>query len=121
MRGPPPKAPDHQGQRQRAAREVALAAPPTPAPSGAVPVTPSDAAACWKAGRMTGPHRDRDTAGPRSARQARPRDASGRPLPYGAEGVQPVSEKLLPPQETLEAGVEMDADLEQARRHVGKL
>lgn len=35
------------------------------------------------------------------ARQARPRDALGRPLPYGAEGVKPVSEEALPLEETL--------------------
>lgn len=45
--------------------------------------------------------RDRDAAG--RARQSRPRDALGRPLPYGAEGVEPVSEEPLPPQETLDA------------------
>ncbi|GAA1977363.1 DUF309 domain-containing protein [Terrabacter lapilli] len=50
---------------------------------------------------MTEPDRDRDAAG--RARQARPRDALGRPLPYGAEGVEPVSEEPLPPDETLEA------------------
>lgn len=50
---------------------------------------------------MTGPDRDRDTGG--RARQARPRDALGRPLPYGAEGVEPVSEEPLPPEDTLEA------------------
>jgi uncharacterized protein len=50
---------------------------------------------------MTGPDRDRDTEG--RARQARPRDGLGRPLPYGAEGVEPVSEDPLPPRETLEA------------------
>jgi len=44
--------------------------------------------------------RDRDAAG--RARQARPRDALGRPLPYGAEGVEPVSEEPLPPEQTLE-------------------
>lgn len=44
-------------------------------------------------------NRDRDESG--RARQARPRDALGRPLPYGAEGVQPVSEEPLPPEETL--------------------
>jgi hypothetical protein len=44
--------------------------------------------------------RDRDSDG--RARQARPRDALGRPLPYGAEGVEPVSEEPLPPRETLE-------------------
>jgi hypothetical protein len=45
------------------------------------------------------PDRDRDAAG--RARQARPRDALGRPLPYGAAGVEPVSEDPLPPMETL--------------------
>ena len=39
--------------------------------------------------------RDRDPAG--RPRQARPRDALGRPLPYGAVGVEPVSEEPLPP------------------------
>lgn len=43
--------------------------------------------------------RDRDDAG--RARQARPRDALGRPLPYGAKGVEPVSEDPLPPLETI--------------------
>jgi hypothetical protein len=43
--------------------------------------------------------RDRDAAG--RARQERPRDALGRPLPYGATGVEPVSEEPLPPEETL--------------------
>src|SRR5918996_2264841 len=43
--------------------------------------------------------RDRDAAG--RPRQARPRDALGRPLPYGAEGVEPVSEEPLPPEQTL--------------------
>src|SRR5690242_7625394 len=50
---------------------------------------------------MTGTDRDRDPEG--RARQARPRDALGRPLPYGAEGVEPVSEEPLPPEETLKA------------------
>ncbi len=50
---------------------------------------------------MTGSARDRDTGG--RARQARPRDALGRPLPYGDEGVEAVSEKPLPPEATLEA------------------
>jgi len=45
--------------------------------------------------------RDRDPAG--RARQARPRDALGRPLPYGAVGVEPVSEEPLPPEETIAA------------------
>jgi hypothetical protein len=44
--------------------------------------------------------RDRDAAG--RPRQARPRDALGRPLPYGAAGVDPVPEEALPPAETLE-------------------
>lgn len=44
--------------------------------------------------------RDRDEAG--RPRQARPRDALGRPLPYGATGVEPVSEEPLPPEQTLE-------------------
>lgn len=44
--------------------------------------------------------RDRDAGG--RARQARPRDALGRPLPYGAEGVEPVPEEALPPYETVE-------------------
>src|SRR5690349_10931195 len=54
---------------------------------------------------MTGPDRDRDTQG--RARQARPRDALGRPLPYGAEGVEPVPEEPLPPEETLTAAREL--------------
>lgn len=44
--------------------------------------------------------RDRDAAG--RPRQARPRDALGRPLPYGATGVEPVSEEPLPPLESVE-------------------
>ncbi len=43
--------------------------------------------------------RDRDEEG--RPRQARPRDELGRPLPYGAEGVEPVSEDPLPPYETV--------------------
>lgn len=43
--------------------------------------------------------RDRDTSG--RARQQRPRDALGRPLPYGTTGVDPVSEDPLPPLEAL--------------------
>jgi uncharacterized protein len=54
---------------------------------------------------MTGPDRDRDTKG--RARQARPRDALGRPLPYGAEGVEPVSEEPLPAEETLDVAREL--------------
>ncbi|KRF28208.1 DUF309 domain-containing protein [Phycicoccus sp. Soil802] len=56
---------------------------------------------------MTGPDRDRDIEG--RARQARPRDALGRPLPYGAEGVEPVSEEALPPLETLKTARELVA------------
>ena len=44
--------------------------------------------------------RDRDDAG--RARQARPRDELGRPLPYGAVGVEPVPDVALPALETLE-------------------
>jgi hypothetical protein len=44
--------------------------------------------------------RDRDAAG--RARQERPRDALGRPLPYGSAGVEPVSEEPLPPLKTLD-------------------
>ena len=48
-----------------------------------------------------GQGRDRDAAG--RPRQERPRDELGRPLPYGATGVEPVSEEPLPPWETVEA------------------
>lgn len=44
--------------------------------------------------------RDRDAAG--RPRQKRPRDALGRPLPYGSTGVEPVSEEPLPPSQTLD-------------------
>jgi uncharacterized protein len=44
--------------------------------------------------------RDRDRAG--RPRQARPRDALGRPLPYGAVGVDPVPEEPLPPLESVQ-------------------
>ena len=54
---------------------------------------------------MTGAERDRDTEG--RARQARPRDALGRPLPYGAAGVEPVSEEPLPPTEALNKAREL--------------
>lgn len=47
---------------------------------------------------MTG-DRDRNASG--RPRQARPRDALGRPLPYGSVGVEPVSEEPLPPAQTL--------------------
>lgn len=49
---------------------------------------------------MTGDRsRDRDAAG--RPRQGRPRDALGRPLPYGAAGVEPVPDEALGPEETL--------------------
>jgi uncharacterized protein len=43
--------------------------------------------------------RDRNALG--RAEQARPRDELGRPLPYGATGVEPIDERPLPPAETL--------------------
>jgi hypothetical protein len=49
---------------------------------------------------VTSGARDRDPAG--RPRQARPRDAMGRPLPYGdSRGVEPVPEEPLPADETL--------------------
>jgi hypothetical protein len=54
--------------------------------------------------------RDRDAEG--RARQARPRDNLGRPLPYGSEGVEPVSDQPLPPDETIAFAHEL---LEQGR------
>lgn len=52
--------------------------------------------------------RDRDEVG--RPRQARPRDALGRPLPYGATGVEPVSEEPLPPLETVAKARELLAE-----------
>lgn len=49
--------------------------------------------------------RDRDEAG--RAQQARPRDELGRPLPYGAQGVTPVSSIALPAVETVAAAREL--------------
>jgi hypothetical protein len=43
--------------------------------------------------------RDRNEQG--RAQQARPRDALGRPLPYGATGVEPISEEPRSPADTL--------------------
>ena len=43
--------------------------------------------------------RDRDEQG--RPRNARPRDALGRPLPYGAAGSPPVPDEALPPAQTL--------------------
>lgn len=48
---------------------------------------------------MTRADRDRNPEG--RPEQTRPRDKLGRPLPYGAEGVEPVSEEPLPPREAL--------------------
>jgi hypothetical protein len=56
-------------------------------------------------GGMEPGERDRDTHG--RARQARPRDRLGRPLPYGSVGVEPVSEEPLPPLETISAAHEL--------------
>ncbi|WP_445257790.1 DUF309 domain-containing protein [Nocardioides aurantiacus] len=52
--------------------------------------------------------RDRDPEG--RARQARPRDALGRPLPYGETGVEPVPEDPLPPLETVARARELLAE-----------
>ena len=49
--------------------------------------------------------RDRDDEG--RPRQARPRDELGRPLPYDATGVEPVSEEPLPPRETVRVATEL--------------
>jgi hypothetical protein len=49
--------------------------------------------------------RDRDDEG--RPRQARPRDELGRPLPYGTEGVEPVSEDPLPPRETVQEAMRL--------------
>ena len=57
---------------------------------------------------MDGGERDRDTYG--RARQARPRDRLGRPLPYGSVGVEPVPEEPLPPVETISAAHELLAE-----------
>lgn len=51
--------------------------------------------------------RDRDAAG--RPRQGRPRDALGRPLPYGALGVEPVSEEPLAPLDAIAAARELVA------------
>jgi hypothetical protein len=52
--------------------------------------------------------RDRDAAG--RARQARPRDRLGRPLPYGSVGVEPVPEEALPPVSTVASAHELLAE-----------
>jgi hypothetical protein len=51
-------------------------------------------------------NRDRDQLG--RPRQARPRDATGRPLPYDDPGgVEPVPEEALPPEEALRFAQEL--------------
>jgi uncharacterized protein len=52
--------------------------------------------------------RDRDPQG--RAKQARPRDHLGRPLPYGSVGVEPVSEEPLPPLATISYAHELLAE-----------
>jgi uncharacterized protein len=54
------------------------------------------------------PHRDRDSQG--RARQARPRDRLGRPLPYGSVGVEAVPEEPLPPLATISYAHELLAE-----------
>ena len=49
--------------------------------------------------------RDRDEGG--RPRQARPRDALGRPLAYGEAGVEPVPEEALPALETVDRAREL--------------
>jgi hypothetical protein len=51
------------------------------------------ATTAWEAGRVTPADRDRDEAG--RARNARPRDGLGRPLPHGAAGVERLPEGIL--------------------------
>jgi uncharacterized protein len=60
------------------------------------------------AGRTSSQDRDRDSKG--RARQARPRDRLGRPLPYGSVGVEPVPEEPLPPLETISGAHELLAE-----------
>jgi hypothetical protein len=52
--------------------------------------------------------RDRDAEG--RARQARPRDRLGRPLPYGSRGVEPVPDEPLPPLATVASARKLLAD-----------
>jgi hypothetical protein len=52
--------------------------------------------------------RDRDAEG--RARQARPRDRLGRPLPYGSAGVDPVADEPLPPLDTIAFARELLAE-----------
>ncbi len=84
------------------------------ATAGGYPRTVSAVSRGWKSGGRgtvedvdsprgapAAPGRDRDAGG--RARQARPRDALGRPLPYGSVGVEPVPEAALPARQTLAA------------------
>jgi uncharacterized protein len=59
-------------------------------------------------GRPEQRDRDRDAEG--RARQARPRDRLGRPLPYGDAGIEPVSEEPLPPAVTISSARDLLAD-----------
>lgn len=43
-------------------------------------------------------------------RQTRPRDRLGRPLPYGSEGVEPMSDDPLPPLPTIASARELLGD-----------
>jgi nitronate monooxygenase len=53
-------------------------------------------------GRSSAQAKDRDRDPTGKAKQARPRDATGRPLPYGdPRGVEPVPEVALPPDQAL--------------------
>ena len=54
---------------------------------------------------MTRADRDRDEAG--RARQARPRDELGRPLPYGAAGGPPISDAPVAPEETVRVATDL--------------
>ena len=54
---------------------------------------------------MQSGERDRDSQG--RAKQARPRDRLGRPLPYGSDGVEQVSEEPLPPLATISSAHEL--------------
>lgn len=49
--------------------------------------------------------RDRNEEG--RPEQKRPRDELGRPLPYGAQGVEPVSDEPLPPEETVTTALDL--------------
>ncbi|HJV15272.1 MAG TPA: DUF309 domain-containing protein [Propionibacteriaceae bacterium] len=55
-------------------------------------------------------HRERDRDPQGRAKQARPRDRLGRPLPYGSAGVDPVSEEPLPPLATISYAHELLAE-----------